>query len=256
MNSKRLVLVTGLVSWAFLGGLGLPWAHAGVMFSIFDTTGGEWKVSTTDPRVTSFKVTNVMTGPPPLTRTTVVQLFETWDNANALKPISVNFFQNFTDGNVGGGNSAAGLNFLLRKTVEANNTGIPWSAFTETLRDNDLPINVPPMFVGRKHPSFAHFHADNNKVFDPATWNLTGADPGQSVTVNGQPPVPGNGGKLDFQVQVHDILVMGFQRQFVLTEQPIGVPEPATISLLGIGTATLIGYAWRRRRKASLRKGW
>ena len=38
----------------------------------------------------------------------------------------------------------------------------------------------------------------------------------------------------------------------VLTQTPSAVPEPSTLTLLGIGSLGLLGYGWKRRKQAAV----
>jgi hypothetical protein len=51
-------------------------------------------------------------------------------------------------------------------------------------------------------------------------------------------------------VKIHDIVVKGYERQFTLTITPLlTVPEPATLTMLGVGMMTLGGYTVLRKNQ-------
>jgi hypothetical protein len=208
-----------------------------------------------DDRVTGFSVTNDF-GPGGTVQTSKLVIRENW---KTLTPLVITFKENMVAGaNVGGKAPPddGGLNFMLEKVI-LNNTPKMWSAFGEKLTDDDLdangrPAHVPDSLGTNRHPTISHFHTRDLTIITPQTWKLLfGPDPGRGLEVGGKPPVGDAQNTLDFQVKVHDILGKGFMRQFVLTETPIVVPEPATLVLCGIGSLGLIGYAGRRRGKMS-----
>jgi len=107
-----------------------------------------------------------------------------------------------------------------------------------------------------------HFpQTDFNGAFDETTFYVDGTAVG---SVSAQPnPLSGHfsigdvaPGDIPFNGNIDEVRLFTFaDGQFspsdLLINQPSPIPEPAGLTLLGIGGAALAGYAWRRRGRAA-----
>jgi hypothetical protein len=241
-------------------------AQAG-MITIYDSTLGAWTVSWNDSRVDVTDITPGQNADNPI-QTTMLQKFADFSAVGGQAPIVLTFTENdVSNANVGGsaGLGGSGLNFRLFNII-FNNTGVDWSGFRELLSDQDQILEAgdlspapPPTFTqSTAHPAIAHFHNRPNTATDfnitlSPPWSLaTNIEPKNDLFLT-QPPnvLNGNGGELNFDVRIHDILAQSYKRSFTLTESPSPVPEPAGLTLFGLGMIGLAACAWRRRTGAS-----
>lgn len=140
---------------------------------------------------------------------------------------------------------------MLTQTIE-NSSGVPWSGFLSTLTDRDqfdfdgvLVDGVVPEGDGTlAHPSKSHFHTGsgdfavlgNDKPLD--ILNRAEAQAGTGMEFGGG--VLETAHAFSFEVRIHDILVGAVRRRFDLVQQPIPVPEPGTLVIVGGGVAVLL----------------
>ena len=162
--------------------------------------------------------------------------------------------------------AAAGLNFLLTE-VFVNNTSKAFTGFTETLTDADLLNGKVLDAAGEKtlygengtdaHPAFSHFHPGNASTPFDAPKGFTDHY-SQSLTWSGGTGLPNdNATKTGMNVRIHDIVVKGYQRNFILTITPTvaGAPEPASLCMMFTGMVAVVGYSLARRKRAGAEPG-
>ena len=254
MTSRRCVRSHVLLFVVCLSGLGVQHAR-GSTVTIYDTMKNDW---------TATSVATLAATPATGTnQTTGLMISYTFTK---LSSITVLFTENdVATTSYGGSNknpgAAAGLNFLLTE-VFVNNTSKAFTGFTETLTDADLLNGKVLDAAGEKtlygengtdaHPAFSHFHPGNASTPFDAPKGFTDHY-SQSLTWSGGTGLPNdNATKTGMNVRIHDIVVKGYQRNFILTITPTvaGAPEPASLCMMFTGMVAVVGYSLARRKRA------
>ncbi len=265
MNIRQLYLVLCLVCWIGLGDLALGHAQGGTIspLTLYDSANAPWTVTWNDPNVTI--TTTPANGSTPTAQTTAMQLNYAFAQPNTT-PLVLTFTEvNVATSSYGGknGDGTAGLNFRLTEAL-TNNLLDPIVRISEVLRDSDImpDANKNLVYLTRAqentlytngsahHPGFSHFHTlggANYAGFTPNQFNGTN----DLELTNGTIAVGATATIGAFKI--HDIVVDQYKRQFTLTVTAATAnPEPASVIMLSIGMASIVGYTFQRRKRARL----
>jgi hypothetical protein len=132
---------------------------------------------------------------------------------------------------------------------------------TFTLNDAMTMLSFDITFSGLTGPATVlHFHDAPLGVFGPIVRNFSLAGLGTSGEVTGawsstdaQPLSPALVNELlagNIYVDIHSTAFPG-EPQPEIRGQLTAVPEPSTLTLLGLGALGLLGYRWRGRKRAA-----
>jgi hypothetical protein len=141
-----------------------------------------------------------------------------------------------------------GINVVLQENI-TNNSGDTWKNFTLFLEDLTPvdPNSVPNGGLNNAHPVIPHFHPLTGPSFAPfGKFTPFDAQPGIFLSNGPFPTSPAQFTWSNFKL--HDREAAGVQRSFNWIEAPLGIPEPRSAILVGIGALCVWGYAWRRRK--------
>jgi hypothetical protein len=259
MTSRRSVRTHVLLFAFFLSGLGVHHARGNTV-TIYDSKMNDWTATSV--------ATLAATPANGMNQTTGLMINYKFTKLSAITIL-------FTENDVatmsyGGANknsgAASGLNFVLTE-VFLNMSPKAFSGFTETLTDADILNGKVLDAAGEQklygdngtgaHPAYSHFHPGSASTPFKAP---TGFDGGvaQSITFAGGTGLPNDNKTMtDMNVRIHDIVVQGYQRDFILTITPIvaGAPEPASLAMMFTGMVAVLGYGLARRKPASRAPG-
>lgn len=134
-------------------------------------------------------------------------------------------------------------------TVQASGTFYFWSPNTnmsdaawdqDPFRANSTSWNYEGDSLFINNQSLFWLGTTDGITFSPHTFSPTHVY---------QDYVLGTGQPLDFKI--NDSYYPDNSGNLEVTITASAAPEPASLTLLGVGTVTLIGYGWRRRKKAA-----
>jgi len=212
-------------------------AHAAMVpFALKDATRDTgWSIVYDDTQISVVSFTGIATG----NKEGTLQLDKTF---NSFAPINISFVESAAE-------IAKASNFGLRITLNENVhnlSGVDWSAFRETLIDNN-PIS--PQDDPGNHAGFAHFHPDS--LSTPPFTVFGGNGPGMNskasfLLTNGL--FPNNSAQAWSGIGIHQFEDQGATRNFVLQETPL-VPLPASSVAGSVLLATIATVRAARRRR-------
>jgi hypothetical protein len=265
MNTRQLYLVLCLACWIGLGDLALGHAQGGTIspLTIYDSASAPWTVTWNNPNVTI--TTTPPDGSTPVAQTTAMTLNYAFTQPNTT-PLVLTFTEvSVANSSYGGknGEPSDGLNFKLTEIL-TNNLVDPIVKISEVLKDSDMMPDAKKNLVyltqdqektlytngNAHHPGFSHFHSLGGANYAGFTKNDFDGTNDLELT-NGTIKV-GDMATIG-PIRIHDIVVDKYKRQFTLTiTAATANPEPASVIMLSIGMASIVGYTLRRRNRARL----